>query len=675
MTDPVLQPLTVGGLVLRNRIYSTGHAPAGYLENGSPGLRYELYHEEKARGGLALTIIGGSSNVAVDSASVFDQIDAGEDAVLSFYRSISDRVHRHGAAIMIQLTHLGRRSKWDVDNWLPAVAPSAVRERAHRSFPKVLDRHDIDRIARAYALAARRARDGGIDGIEISAMAGHLIDQFLSPRTNKRTDEFGGSLSNRLRFTRMVLEAVREQVGSEFVVGMRIPGDEGVRAGLDAATCVEIAAALDSTGLIDFLSVIYGSGNTDRELAEMIPVFGRPLGARLPVAAAIREAVELPIFHAGRIADLATARYALTSGSADMVGMTRAHIADPHVVAKLLRGDEDRIRPCVGATYCASRAETLCLHNTSTGREASLPHTIAPAAEPSRVVVVGGGPAGMEAARVCAERGHSVTLLEAAGQLGGQVLLAARTDRHSEKLGIAEWLAGELKHVGVTVRLNTFADAETVRGLHPDVVVVATGGLPDTEVVDRGQELLTSTWDVMSSAVRSGRRVLVFDDHGGEQALTAAERLAAGGAWVEIVSPDRMIGQDVTGTVYPDYLRRLYACGARLTPDHELVAVRRGDGELVATLRNAYTDESVERCVDEVVVEHGTLPVDDVFVELRADSTNDGVTDPDRLLQNLPQDGVVRGDGRYRLFRIGDAVASRNVHAAMLDARRLCQAL
>jgi pyruvate/2-oxoglutarate dehydrogenase complex dihydrolipoamide dehydrogenase (E3) component len=281
----------------------------------------------------------------------------------------------------------------------------------------------------------------------------------------------------------------------------------------------------------------------------------------------------------------------------------------------------------------------------------------------------------MEAARVCAERGHRVTLLEAADQLGGQVLLAARTDRHSEKLGIVEWLAGELKHVGVTVRLNCFADSDTVRALDPDVVVVATGGLPDTDVVEQGCDLVTSTWDVMSSAVRPGRRVLVFDDHGGEQALTAAERLATGGASVEIATPDRLVGQDVTGTVYPDYLRRLYACGARLTPDHELVAVRRGDGALVATLRNAFTDEPVERRVDAVVVEHGTLPVDDVYADLRGASTNDGVTDPDRLLQNLPQDVTVNPDGGFRLFRIGDAVASRNVHAAMLDARRLCQVI
>jgi 2,4-dienoyl-CoA reductase-like NADH-dependent reductase (Old Yellow Enzyme family)/thioredoxin reductase len=669
--DPVLQPLTINGLTLRNRIYSTGHAPSGYLDAGRPGLRYELYHEEKAKGGLALSIIGGSSNVAVDSASVFDQINAGEDAVLSFYRSISDRMHRHGAAVMIQLTHLGRRSKWDIDHWLPAVSPSQVRERAHRSFPKQIERLDIDRIVKSYGRAARRARDGGLDGIEIAAMAGHLIDQFWSPRTNHRTDEFGGGLANRLRFGQLVLEEVRRQVGSDFVVGMRIPGDEGVSRGLGQSDCIDIAAAIARTGLVDFFSVVYGSGNTDRELSDLIPVFGRPLGAHLSVAGALRNAVAIPVFHAGRVADLSTARHALRAGHADMVGMTRAHIADPHIVAKLLAGEQDRIRPCVGATYCASRVETLCLHNPATGREATIPHA-APAAERTlQVVVVGGGPAGLEAARVSAESGHQVTLLEAADTLGGQVRLAARTARHAEKLSITEWLTAELKHLKVTVRLNCYAEPDDVLALEPDVVIIATGGYPHTGVVEHGEDLLTTTWDVMSQAPVAGRTALIYDDHGGEQALSAAERLATAGVKVELVTPDRMIGADVTGTIYPDYLRILYRAGVTPTPDHELQSVRRDNGKLVATLINAFSDQTVERTVDQVVVEHGTVPVDELHHALQAGSSNLGETDPEHLVAGRRQDQVHNPNGGYRLFRIGDAVAHRNIHAAIYDARRL----
>jgi N-methyl-L-proline demethylase len=671
--DPVLQPLSVGSLTLKNRIYSSAHAPAGYLENGAPGLRYELYHEEKAKGGLALTIIGGSSNVAPDSADVFDQINAGTDDVLPFYRSITERVHRRGAAIMIQLTHLGRRSKWDVDNWLPAVSPSGVRERAHRSFPKVIEAFEIERIVAAYGTAARRAQDGGFDGIEIAALAGHLIDQFWSPRTNQRTDEWGGSLANRMRFGQLVLEEIRKQVGRDFVVGMRIPGDEGIPDGLIQAECIDIAVTLADSGLLDFLSVVYGSGNTERELSEIIPAFGRPLAASLPVAGAIRKQVDVPIFHAGRIADLASARHALADGYVDMVGMTRAHIADPHIVRKLLAGDEDRIRPCVGATYCLS-GETLCLHNPATGREASVPHVLPPAATQRRVVVVGGGPAGLEAARAFAERGHDVTLLEAADRLGGQVILAARGPRHSEKLGIVSWLADEAKRQGAAVRLNTYAEPRDVLALSPDVVIVATGGLPDHGRAE-GSELASSTWDVLSRTPKPGRTIMVYDDHGGEQAVSAAEYLARAGCQVEIVTPDRMVANDVTGTIYPDYFRSLYAHGARLTPDHLLSSIARRDGSLVATLRNAFTDAYVERVVDEVVVESGTTPVDGLYHELRDGSSNGGEIDVAAFVAGRPQTVVRNAAGTYQLFRIGDATAHRNIHAAIYDARRLALAL
>ncbi len=675
LTDPVLQPLVVNTLTLKNRLYSTGHAPSGYLVDGRPETRYALYHEEKARGGIALTIIGGSSNVAVDSANVFDQINAGNDRILPFYQDISERVHAYGTAVMIQLTHLGRRSRWDIGDWLPAIGPSPVRERSHRSYPKAIEEFDVRRIVRAYGEAVKRAQCGGLDGVELAAMAGHLIDQFWAPRTNQRQDGYGGSLRNRMRFAVDVLENVREQVGPSFVVGMRIPGDEGVKGGLTHEDCIDIATTLSRTGLVDFLSVVYGGANTDRELSGIIPPFGRPLGEHLDVAGALRKEVDVPVFHAGRIADLATARHALTAGYADLIGMTRAHIADPHIVRKLLAGQEEQIRPCVGATYCASRVETFCLHNPSTGREATIPQLVDRGPGGRRVVVVGGGPGGLEAARVSAERGHSVVLFEADSEVGGQVRMAARTGRHAEKLGITEWLARQVVSSGVQVRTNTYADADDVLALFPDIVVVATGGVPNTALAGTGAELVQSTWDVMSSAPPTGQRVLLYDDHGGEQAITAAERLASAGCVVELVTPDRMVAHDVGGTIYPDYFRILYAAGCVFTPDHLLVSVRRSGAELVAELVNAFTDDVVERTVDRVVVEQGTLPVADVYEQLVGRSANLGETDLDALVEGRRQEVRTNPGGTFQLFRIGDAVASRNIHAAIYDARRLCMHL
>ena len=673
--DPLLEPFQLRHLRLRNRIVSTSHEPA-YAEDRMPKLRYQLYHEEKARGGIALTMIGGSANVAIDSPSTFGQLYVGDDSIIPYFRQLADRVHTHGAAVMSQITHMGRRTEWDTADWLPILSSSTLREPAHRSFPKAMEDFDIRRVVRAYGEAARRCRDGGLDGVEVSAYAGHLIDQFLSPRMNRRTDRYGGSLDHRLRFAFEVLEEIRAAVGDDYIVGVRLSATENAEGGLTAQDAVTIGQSLATSGLIDFISLAVGSPTTDAELAQQIQPLGSPLGGHLPLVGAYKEKVHLPLIHAGRIADLATARHALREGYLDLVGMVRAHIADPHIVRKLEAGEQDRIRPCVGASYCINRIyiglDSLCLHNPATGREQQIPHVAPPAADRKRVVVVGAGPAGLEAARVCAERGHSVTLLEAASQVGGQVQLAARAnERQMELLSIVNWLDAEARRLGVDVRLNAYADADDVRALKPDVVIMATGGLPGTPALSRGDDLVVSTWDVLSGEARPGRRVLVFDDHGSDQALSTAERLAAAGSEVEIVTPDRLVGHEIAGTLYPAYLAAFYRTGVRLTPDHRLREVRPGADGLVAVLRNEYTGESADRVVDQVVVEHGTVPNDDVYAELKDGSTNRGEVDIDAFVRVTPQQLQTDPEGRYQLFRIGDAVASRNIHAAIYDARRL----
>jgi 2,4-dienoyl-CoA reductase-like NADH-dependent reductase (Old Yellow Enzyme family) len=679
-TDPLLQPFRLKALTLRNRIMSTSHEPA-YAEDGKPKLRYQLYHEEKAKGGIALSMFGGSTNVAPDSPSVFGQLYAGNDEIIPWFQQLADRLHAHGTAAMVQLTHMGRRTVWDDGDWLPTIAPSSVREQAHRSFPKEMEEADIRRVVTAFAEAARRAKEGGLDGLEVIAY-GHLIDQFWSPVVNRRSDRYGGSLDNRMRFSLEVLDAIRHKVGDEFIVGIRMTGEEDVAGGLTKHDGLAIATTLAKTGLIDFVNIIKGWIGTDEGLTRVVPGMGTPFGPHLQFAAEFKEAVGLPLFHAGRIADIATARHAIAEGLLDMVGMTRAHLADPHIVRKLELGQEDRIRPCVGASYCLNRIylglDALCLHNPATGREETIPQLISPTTGlRKRVVVVGGGPAGLEAARVSAERGHDVILFEAGPELGGQVLLAARAiDRRRDLIGITDWLASECRQAGVDIRLNTPADAADVLAMGADVVLVATGGWPRLPEMTEGEDLVATSWDIISGSIKPSQgEVLVFDDHGSEDALSCVERMVVAGSKVEVVTPDRHIGHELIGTLYPAYLKFLYEHGVRLTPDHRMTGVRRSDGRFEVDLWNDYTKTTVHRVVDQVVVEHGTEPIADLYFELVPGSANRGEVDLDAYLEGRSQELVSNPEGSYRLFRLGDAVASRNIHAAIYEARRTCMTL
>lgn len=676
--DPLLQPFQLKHLKLKNRVLSTSHEPA-YSEDGKPTLRYQLYHEEKAKGGIALTMFGGSSLVAADSPPAFGNLYVGDDEIIPYFQALAERIHRYDCALMCQITHLGRRTSWSTGDWLPVIAPSCVREPAHRAFPKIMETEDIRRVAKAYGAAARRCREGGLDGVELEAY-GHLLDSFWTPAVNRRTDEYGGSLDNRMRFSLEVLDEVRRQVGDALIVGIRMVFDEAMEGGLGLEEGMRIGERLVGSGTIDFVNVIKGHIDTDRALADVIPGMGTPSGPFLELAGTIRRELGIPTFHAARVNDVATARHAVREGLVDMVGMTRAHMADPHIVAKIVRGEEHRIRPCVGAGYCIDRiyvgGEALCIHNPATGREATMPHVIPRSPGPVRkVVVVGAGPAGLEAARVCAERGHRVVLFEATDQPGGQLVLAAKVARRREIIGITQWLFAEVDQLGVDVRFNRYAEAAEVLAEEPEVVVVATGGMPNTEFVPSGAELVTSTWDVLSGQVTPGEEVLLFDDNGAHQGLSCAEYMAARGSRVELITPDRMVGQDVGGINYPAYFRAFYEKGVAMTVNHRLLAVERRGNKLYALLRNEYTDEPVERTADQVVVEHGTLPADELYFELKAASTNLGEVDIDALIAGQPQTLVGNAQGRYRLFRVGDAVASRNIHAAIYESLRLCKDL
>lgn len=651
---------------------STAHEPA-YSEDGMPKDRYRLYHLEKAKGGIALTMTAGSAIVSADSPPAFGNLHAYDDGIVPWLRRLADDCHAQGCAVMIQLTHLGRRTTWSQGDWLPVLSASPVREAAHRAFPKEAEDWDIDRIVADYAAAAQRMQEAGLDGIEFEAY-GHLMDSFWSPATNHRTDAYGGSLDNRMRFANRVIDAVRDAVGPEFIVGIRMVADEDWDKGLSRDEGVEIARRFAGSGKIDFLNLIRGHLETDAALSKIIPIQGMASAPHLDFAGEVRAATRFPVFHASKISDVATARHAIAEGKLDMVGMTRAHIADPHIARKVAAGEEARIRPCVGATYCLDRiyegGGALCIHNAATGREGVIPHEIARAETSRRAVIVGAGPAGLEAARVAAERGHEVHVLEAASQAGGQVRLLAANPRRREMSGIVDWRLAELDRLGVTLRYDTYAEAEDVQALAPDVVVIATGGLPQAPPLEAGEDLVTTSWDILSGEARPSGRVLVYDDHGGHAGLSAAEVLA-GKVDLEIVTPERMFAPEIGGLNHVPYMAAFHRAGARITTQRRLQAVRRAGNRLVAVLGSDFAPGATEEHeVDMVVAEHGTAPLDELYVALKPLSRNLGAVDYGALVRQQDPFAVRNPDGDFLLYRIGDAVTSRNIHAGIYDALR-----
>uniref|UniRef100_UPI0035AE3268 oxidoreductase n=1 Tax=Paenirhodobacter enshiensis TaxID=1105367 RepID=UPI0035AE3268 len=677
-SDPLLQPFQLRHLTLRNRILLTSHEPA-YTEDGMPKSRYRAYHAERARAGVALTMTAGSAAVSRDSPPAFGNVLAWKDEVVGWMRELTDECHEAGAAVMIQLTHLGRRTRWDRGDWLPMLAPTHAHEPAHRAFPKLMEDWDIARIIADFADAAERMKAAGLDGIELEAY-GHLIDQFWVPGLNALAAPWGGSLDDRLRFTFEVLRAIRARVGTEFIVGMRFTGDQMDKAGLSREEGREITRRLGASGLIDFQNVIRGHIDTDAALTDVIPVQGMASAPHLDYAGEMRAETGLPTFHAARIPDIATARHAIASGKLDMVGMTRAHLADPLLVKKLTEGREDDIRPCVGANYCLDRiyqgGMALCLHNPASGREETMPQEIARADVPARrVTVVGAGPGGLEAARVAAARGHAVTVLEAADRAGGQVRLTALQPRRREMISIVDWRMAQCEAAGVRFRFNTYAEADTVLETRPDVVIVATGGLPHVDVLAEGNDLAVSSWDILSGDVKPGHNVLIFDDAGDHAALQAADVISESGATVEIVTPDRTFAPEIMGMNLVPYMRRLQGRRTTFTVTWRLVGLSRAGNGLRAVLGSDYGDAVQERLVDQVVINHGTRPLDELYFGLKPLSSNLGEVDYEALIGGRAQALVRNPEGAFQLFRIGDAVSSRNTHAAIYDALRLAKDL
>jgi len=522
-----------------------------------------------------------------------------EDGAIPHLRRITEMVHQYPTKIFMQLSHLGRQGTAWVSG-RPLWAPSPVPEPVFREMPHEMEVEDIDELVEAFGQATRRVLEAGFDGVEMYMAQGYLLSEFLSPFSNKRLDEYGGSLENRMRFPLRVVDAVRAAAGEDVPVGARINTDEFVEGGLTLEEAVEIAKRLEATGKIDYISATEGN-YTHAEV--IVPEMSFPLAAFLPLQASIKEAVEnIPVMAVARINDPVLAEKILADGQADMIGMTRAFIADPELPNKAKEGRLDEIRTCIACNVgCRGGPyrglEVMCLQNPAVGKEKELGiGTAKPAEVRKKVMVVGGGPGGLKAAEVAAERGHQVTLYEKTEQLGGQVIIAAKAPTRDEYANCVRHLITQIERLGVKVNLGVEVMLELVEKEKPDAVVVATGSTPDVPPIPGADgDNVFNTWQVLNEEVGVGDRVIVVD--GGESAwkfCITADFLAERGKKVEMVTHLASIGADIDYMTRPPILRRLKNKGVVWTRDTVVKAIK---GRTV-TVADAWTGE--ERNIDDV---------------------------------------------------------------------------